>query len=191
MAKAFAPPRSHNLPTTTSSPGLAAPLHSPGVPVAPSEAGPILAADSVGEREVPSRKSPTSPSLREDQDDFSLEFTRLQEEVASDREALERGSPVSLLQTGPESPAPATTCAILGTSTSPPSIPPPQAGSWSDFQIEGLIGCPLEALSSLVTPEHIPKFGHIQAKDYAELLTGKILQVHNLINPNWVTFHYL
>jgi hypothetical protein len=130
MAKVFTPPSSQNPPTAISSLGLVAPLHSPGVPVARSEAGPTIAVDSVREEEVPLRKSPTSPSLGEDQDNFSLEFNRLQEEVASKREVFEKGSSVPILSTGPKSPTPITTLVVPETSTSsrPTSLLKPDRG---------------------------------------------------------------
>jgi hypothetical protein len=183
MAKVYAPPSGRNPPITTAPPGLAAPMHSPEDPVARSEAELTTGANSVGREEVLPSKSQTSSSLGEDQDNFSQEFNRLQEEVASEREALEWASSVLVLPTRLESPAPVSARAVPGTSTSAPPTTPLQTGRRSNFQTEGLIGCPLEALSSLVTPEHIPQFGQLPGEDYAEQLTRKILQVHNLIIP--------
>jgi hypothetical protein len=178
MAKVYAPPSGRNPPITPSPPELAAPMHSPDDPVARSVAGLTTGADSVGREEVLPSKSLTSSSLGEDQDNFSQEFNRLQEEVASEREALKRASSVPILPTSPESLAPVSARVVPGTSTTAPPTTPLQTGRRSNFQTEGLIGCPLEALSSLVTPEHIPLFGQLPGEDYAEQLTGKILQVH-------------
>jgi hypothetical protein len=177
MAKVYASPSGRNPTITTSPPGLVASMHSC------SEAGPTTGADSVGREEVLPSKSLTSSSLGEDQDNFSQEFNRLQEEVASEREALEQASSVPVLPTRPESLAPVSARAVPRTSTSAPPTTPLQTGQRSNFQTEGLIGCPLEALSSLVTPEHIPHFGQLPGEDYAEQLTRKILQEHNLIIP--------
>lgn len=133
------------------------------------------------EEEVPPRKSPPSPSLGEDQDNFSQEFDRLQEEVASEREAFEGGLSVPILPTGPEPLVPVLTRVVPGTSSSAHPTSPPLTGPRSNFQTEGLTGCPLEALNSLITPEYVPQFGYLPAEGYAEQLTGKILQVHYLI----------
>lgn len=124
MAKAFAPPRSHTLSTVAPSLGPDAPVHSQGPPVVPSEPGPTLVTNSVGEREVPPGKLQISHSLEEEQDNFSLEFARLQEKVASDREALERGSPASSFPPGPGSPIPGAASVAPGASTSFPPSPP-------------------------------------------------------------------
>jgi hypothetical protein len=44
------------------------------------------------------------------------------------------------------------------------------------------VGCPLEALTSLVTPDYSCPFGQLPAEGYAEQLTGKILQVCDSVN---------
>lgn len=76
MARAYALPRGRNPPATIPSSGLVVPLQFPCVPTASRTTGPILA-DSTGEKEASPRKSPTSHSSGEEQDNFSVEFTRL------------------------------------------------------------------------------------------------------------------
>jgi hypothetical protein len=172
MAKTFAPPRSHILPTTIPSSEPGVPPHSQGPLANPSEPGITPVTGNVGEGDAPPGQLQASPVGEEEQDNFSVEFARLEEEVASDREALARNSPA-----GSGSPLLGATSDPPGASTSILQSPTPQAGHRSNFQTEGLVGCPLGALSSLVTAGRGPDLGHIQAKDFAELLTGKILQV--------------
>jgi hypothetical protein len=190
MAKIYAPPRSASLPAADLSPRLLEPLHSPSLPVISLEPGPIHVTDRTEERKALPRQLPTSSLQGEEQDNFSLEFTRLQEEVAFNREALERASPTSLLPTGSGSLTPTTACTVPETSTSSPPNLPPQARPRSNFQTERLIGCPLEALNSLVTSEYLPEFGHLPVENYAEQLTGRILQVRSSMNLSWVAFHH-
>jgi hypothetical protein len=181
MAKVFTPPSSQNPNATVPSPGIAASLNSSGVPAARSQVRQTTATDGIVEGNVPARKLPPSPSLGEAQDNFSLEFDRLQEEVASEREAFEEGLSMPILPTGPEPSAPVLIRVVPGPSSPDHPISPPLTGPQSNFQTEGLTGCPLEALSSLVTPEYIPQFGDLSEEGYAEQLTGKILQVCYLI----------
>lgn len=157
MAKVFAPPNSRSPSTTVPSLGITGPLRSSGIPVARSEVGPTTATDRIMEEEIPPRKSLPSPSLGEDQDNFSQEFDRLQEKVASEREVLEGGVSVPILPTGPDPSAPVLTRSVPETSSSALPTSPPLTGPRSNFLTEGLTGCPLEALSSLVTPEYVPR----------------------------------
>jgi hypothetical protein len=125
MAKVFAPPRNHTSPATIPPLTLDSPSHSQDLPVAQAEPGLIHIADSVGEKEVFHEKSSTSFSRGGDQDNFSIEFTRLQAEEASERETLERTSPISSLPIGYGIRAQTTTRSILGVLIpSPPNLLP-------------------------------------------------------------------
>jgi hypothetical protein len=180
MAKVYAPPSSRNPPIGTSLPAPTTPVPSSDDPVARPEAELTFSVNVVEGDEVLLGRSPTHSLLGEDPDTFSQEFNKLQEEVASEREALERVSPTLISSTRPESPALVSAHAVPGTSTSASPTTPLASGRRPDFQTEGLAGCPLEALSSLVTPDYSPPFGQLPVEGYAEQLTEKILQVRGL-----------
>jgi hypothetical protein len=182
MAKVYAPPSSQNPPTTTSLPAPTAPVSPPVDPVACPEAKTTSGVDVVVGGEVPLRGSPTHSLLREESDTFSQEFNKLQEEVASEREALEQVSPTLAPSVRPEFPAPVPVHAVPQASTSVLPAAPAAAGRRQDFRTDGLAGCPLEALSSLVTPDYSPQFGQLPVEGYAEQLTEKIIQVRGSDN---------
>jgi hypothetical protein len=189
MAKVYAPSSSRNPPMATSLPACTTPVPSSDDPVDRPEARPTFGVDViVGDEVLPSR-SPTHSILGEDPDTFSQEFNKLQEEVASEREALEQASPTLISSTGPESPAPVSTHAVPGTSTSALPTTPVTTGQRPNFQTEGLAGCPLEALSSLVTSDYSPQFGQLPVEGYTEQLTEKILQVHCLTISTWIVVY--
>jgi hypothetical protein len=189
MAKVYAPPSSRNPPMATSLPASTTPVLSSDDPVIRPEAGLTFGVEVIEGNEVLPGRSPTHSILGEDPDTFSQEFNKLQEEVASEREAFEQASPTLISSTGPESPALVSTHAVPGTSTSAPPTTPVTTGRRPDFQTEGLAGCPLEALSSLVTSDYSPQFGQLPVEGYAEQLTGKILQVHGLTIPTWIVVY--
>jgi hypothetical protein len=186
MAKVYAPPRSRNPPMATSLPASSTPALSSDDPVDRLEAGLTFGVDVIEGGEVLPGGSPTHPLLEKDPDTFSQEFNKLQEEMASEREELEQASPTLISPTRPESPTQISNRAVLGASTSAPPTTPVTTGRRPDFQTEGLAGCPLEALSSLVTSDYSPQFGQLPVEGYAEQLTGKILQVRSLTISNWV-----
>jgi hypothetical protein len=177
MAKVYAPPRSRKPPMATSLPASATPVPFSDDPVDRLEAGPIFGVDVTEGDEVLPGGSPTHPLLGKDPDTFSQEFNKLQEEVASEREALEQASPTVISSTRPESPALISTREVPGASTSAPPTTPVTTGRRPDFRTEGLAGCPLEALNYLITPDYSPQFRQLSVEGYAEQLTGKILQV--------------
>jgi hypothetical protein len=183
MAKVYAPPSSRDPPMAAYLPAPTTPVPFSDDPVDRLEAEPTSGVEVIeGDKVLPGR-SPTHSLLGEEQDTFSQEFNKLQEEVASEREALEQASPTPILPTRLESPALVSTQAVPGTSTSAPPTTPVTTGRRPDFRTERLAGCPLEALSSLVTSDYSPQFGQLPVEGYAEQLTGKILQVHGLIIP--------
>jgi len=177
MAKIYAPPSSQNPPITVSLPAPTAPETPPADSVACPEPEPIPGVEVVVEGEVPPSGSPIHPSLREEPDTFSQEFDKLQEEVASEREALEQGSTIFASPSRPESPVPIPDHAVPQASTSVLPDVYAAAGRRQDFRTDELAGCPLEALNSLVSPDYSPLFGQLPVESYAEQLTGKILQV--------------
>jgi hypothetical protein len=180
MAKVYAPPSSRDPPMATSLPAPTTPVPSSDDPVDCPEAEPTFSIEVIEGDEVLPGRSPTHSLLGEDQDTFSQEFNKLQEEVASKREALEQASPTPISPMRPESPASVSAHAVPRTSTSASPTIPIITGRRLDFQTEGLTGCPLEALSSLVTSDYSPQFGQLPVEGYDEQLTGKILQVRGL-----------
>jgi hypothetical protein len=161
MSKVYAPPSSRNPPMATSLPAPTTPVPSSDDPVDRPEAEPTFGVNVVEGDEVLPSRSPTHSLLGEDPDTFYQEFNKLQEEVASEREALEQVLPTLISSTRPESPARVSAHAVPGTSTSAPPTTPITTGRRPNFQTEGLAGCPLEALSSLVTPDYSPQFGQL------------------------------
>jgi hypothetical protein len=178
MAKVYTPPGIQNPPTTTSPPMPITSVTSPVEPVAHPGAEASPGVNVVVGDEILPRGSPIQSPLREELDTFSQEFSKLQEEVASEREALGQASPMTAFPVRPESstPVPVPTSPQASTSVLPSDSV--TVGRRQDFQTHGLAGCPLEALSSLVTPDYSPLFGELPVEGYAEQLTGKILQVH-------------
>jgi hypothetical protein len=168
MAKVYTPPGRQNPPTTTSLPTLITSVTSPVEPVAHPGAKVSSGVNVVVGDEIPPRGSPIQSPLREEQDTFSQEFSKLQEEVASEREALGQASPTPAFPIRPESstPIPVPTSPQASTSVLPSDSA--TAGRRQDFQTHGLAGCPLEALSSLVTPDYSPLFGELPVEGYAE-----------------------
>ncbi|XP_062173694.1 uncharacterized protein LOC133879174 [Alnus glutinosa] len=185
MAKVYTPPGNQNPPTTASLPTLTTSVTSPVEPVVHPGAEASPGVNVVGGDEIPRRGSPIQSPLREEPDTFSQEFNKLQEEVASEREALGQASPTPTFSIRPESstPIPVPTSPQASTSILPSDSA--TAGRRQDFQIHGLAGCPLEALSSLVTPDYSPLFGELPVEGYAEQLTGKILQFAVDIAASW------
>jgi hypothetical protein len=181
MAKVYAPPSNRNPPIATSLLAPTTPVPSSDDPVARPEAELSFGVNVVEGDEVLPSRSPTHSLLGEDSDTFSQDFNKLQEEVASKREALERVPPMLISSIRPESPALVSAHAVPGTSTSAPPTIPVTTGRRPNFKTEGLAGCPLEALSSLVTLDYSPLFRQLPVEGYAEQLTGKILQVRGLI----------
>ncbi|XP_062169820.1 uncharacterized protein LOC133875613 [Alnus glutinosa] len=185
MAKVYTPPGNQNPPTTASLLALTMSVASPVEPVAHPEAEGSPGVNIIGGDEIPGRGSPIQSPLRAEPDTFSQEFNKLQEEVASDREALGQVSPTPAFSIGPESstPIPVPTSPQASTSVLPSDSA--TAGRRQDFQIHGLAGCPLEALNSLVTPDYSPLFGELPVEGYAEQLTGKILQFAVDVATSW------
>jgi hypothetical protein len=182
LAKVYAPPSSQN-PSTTMSPPKCTTLVDPPVdPAACLGAEPNSGEEAVVGDEVPSGGPPAHSLPGGEPDTFSQEFNKLQEEVASEREALEQISPAFASSVRPESPTPVPVDAALQTSTSFLPAASATAGRRRNFQTDGLAGCPLEALTSLVTSDYCCPFGQLPAEGYAEQLTGKILQVCDSVN---------
>jgi hypothetical protein len=183
MAKVYTPPGIQSLPTTTSLPMPVTLVTSPAEPVAHPGAEATPADDVVVGDEIPTRSSPIQSPLRGEPDTFSQEFSKLQEEVASEREALEQASRTLASPVRPESlpPIPVPTSPQASTSVLPSDSV--TAGRRQDFRTHGLAGCPLKALNSLVTPDYSPLFGELPVEGYAEQLTGKILQVYGFDIP--------
>lgn len=177
MAKIYAPPSSQNPPIAVSLPEPALPEPPLTDPIAYPEPELTSGVEVVVEGEVLPGGSPIRPPSREEPDTFSQEFDKLQEEVASEREALEQGSTIFASPPRPESsvPIPDNTVPQASTSTLPDVYA--AAGRRQDFRTDELTRCPLEALSSLVSPDYSPSFGQLPVGSYAEQLTGKILQV--------------
>jgi hypothetical protein len=177
MAKIYAPPSSQNPPIAVSLPEPASPEPPQTNPVVCPEPEPTSRVEVVVEGEVLPGGSPIHPPLREEPDTFSQEFDKLQEEVASEREALEQGSTIFTPPSRPESPVLIPDHAVPQASTSALPDVYAAAGRRQDFRTDELAGCPLEALNSLVSPDYSPLFGQLPVESYAEQLTGKILQV--------------
>lgn len=162
MAKAYAPPSSQNPATSKPLPTLVASVISPVEPVAHAGAEASPRVNVVVGDEIPPRGSPIQSPLREEPDTFSQEFDRLQKEVASEREALEQAPPTPASPIGPE---PSTSIPIPTSPQASTSVLPSCSaigGRRLDFQTHGLAGCPLEALSSRVTPDYSPCLGSSQ-----------------------------
>jgi hypothetical protein len=177
MAKIYAPPSSQNPPIAVSLPAPTVLESHPVDSVACPEPEPTPGIEVAVEGEVPPSGSPIHPPLREEPDTFSQEFDKLQEEVASEREALERGLTISASPPRPDSPVPIPDRAVPQASTSVLPDVSAATGRRQDFRTDELAGCPLEALSSLVSPDYSPLFGQLPVASYAEQLTRKILQV--------------
>jgi hypothetical protein len=126
------------------------PLHPQGPPIVTAEPELIHITDSTEEEEAVREKPPAPSPHEEGHDNFSIEFAQMQAEVASDREALKGVSSISPLPIDPGSHTRVATCLDPETFIPPPSSSTPYIKSRANFKTEEMLGCPLEALNSII-----------------------------------------